>query len=227
MAIQNEQHLVKAVLRGDQHALGELLAQMQPRLYNVCLRMVSNREDAAEVTQEAMLKVIEHIHDFRSQASISTWMIRIAMNLCISHLRKRQVRKAGSIDQPSLNGQMHDDQSSALRNQIEDRREPEPSQSVERKELLAHLQTALGCLNEEFRSVIVLRDIEEMDYQQIADVLGVPVGTVKSRLFRARLALRHEMLRLCPAPRSAGSAAGMTPPQGIDSTAGPQEVSHG
>lgn len=210
MTLVNEQQLVRSVIRGDQHALGKLLEQMQPRLFNVALRMVSNREDAAEVTQDAMLKVIEHVQDFREQSSISTWMIRITMNLAISHLRKRKVRKAGSLDQPfSNNGHGSEDQSSSLRNHIEDKRELEPSQGVQQKEMLVHLQTALGRLGEDFRSVIVLRDIEEMDYQQMADVLAVPVGTIKSRLFRARLALRHEMLRLCPPQRNTGSAAGM------------------
>lgn len=224
MTLVNEQQLVRSVLRGDQHALGKLLEQMQPRLFNVALRMVSNRDDAAEVTQDAMLKVIEHVQDFREQSSISTWMIRITMNLAISHLRKRKVRKAGSLDQPFMNnghgGHGGDDQSSSLRNHIEDKREPEPSQSVQQKEMLVHLQTALGRLGEDFRSVIILRDIEEMDYQQMADVLAVPVGTIKSRLFRARLSLRHEMLRLCPPQRNTGSAAGLPGMSGLTDSSG-------
>lgn len=221
MTLQNEQQLVRAVVKGDHHALGQLLEQMQPRLFNVCLRMLGNRDDAAEVTQQAMLKIIEHVHDFRQQASVSTWMIRIAMNLSISQLRKRKVRQASSLDQtwPSSSGS--GDQSSALRDQLEDRREPEPSQSVQQKEMLVHLQTALAGLEEDFRSVVVLRDIEEMDYQQIAEVLSLPVGTVKSRLFRGRLALRHAMLKLCPPAKNTGSAAGTTP--AIPS----REVSHG
>lgn len=230
MTLVNEQQLVKAVLKGDQHALGQLLEQMQPRLYNVALRMVSNRDDAAEVTQDAMLKVIEHVHDFKEQSSIATWMIRITMNLAISHLRKRKVRKAGSLDQPfgSQNSSQYD-QSSSLRNHIEDKREPEPSQSVQQKEMLVHLQAALASLGEDFRSVIVLRDIEEMDYQQMADVLAVPVGTIKSRLFRARLALRHEMLRLCPPAPNGSPSQGLSglsgAPNGVPPLQG--EVNHG
>jgi RNA polymerase sigma-70 factor (ECF subfamily) len=211
MTLDNEQQLVKAVVKGDQHALGRLLELMQPRLFNVCLRMLGNRDDAAEVTQEAMLKIIEHVHDFRHQANIATWMIRIAMNLSISQLRKRKVRLATSLEySQSAHPTGHDDQSATLRQQIEDRREQDPSESVQQKEMLAHLQTALTSLDEEFRSVLVLRDIEEMDYQQIATVLDVPIGTVKSRLFRARLALRHEMLKLCPPPKPAASAREVT-----------------
>lgn len=206
MTLDNEQQLVAAVVKGDQHALGKLLEAMQPRLFNVCLRMLGNRDDAAEVTQEAMLKVIEHVQDFRLQANIATWMIRIAMNLSISHLRKRKVRLAASLEHASTTGTgAGADQSATLRQQIEDRRELDPAQSVQQKEMLVHLQAALAGLEEDFRSVLVLRDIEEMDYQQIATVLDVPVGTVKSRLFRARLALRHEMLKRCPPPKPAAT----------------------
>jgi RNA polymerase sigma-70 factor (ECF subfamily) len=224
MTVDNEQQLVNAVLEGDQHALGQLLEMMQPRLYNVCLRMVSNRDDAAEVTQEAMLKIIEHVQDFKGQSRISTWMIRIAMNLSISHLRKRQVRQAGSLEQPTGNhhSSYGGDQSTTLRLQIQDDREPEPSQSVQQKEMLALLQTAVGQLPEEFRSVIVLRDIEEMDYQQMADVLAAPVGTVKSRLFRARLALRQQMLALSPPSRHA-----VEPASTSQAAVPPREVSRG
>ena len=90
MSSANEQRLVDAVQSGDRAALGQLLTQYQHRLFNIVLCMVRNRDDAAEVTQEAMLKIIEHIDDFQGKARISTWMIRIAMNLSISHLRKKR-----------------------------------------------------------------------------------------------------------------------------------------
>jgi RNA polymerase sigma-70 factor (ECF subfamily) len=205
---RSEQQIVEAVRRGDQGALGRLLESYQHRIFNTCLRMLGNRDDAAEVTQDTMLKVVEHVRDFHGQSEFATWIIRIAMNLSISHLRKRKLRLAGSIETPS-NGQASrfgDDQSTALRQQLADNREPSPESSVERQEMLMHLQTAMTRVEEDFRAVLVLRDIEEMDYQQIADVLAIPVGTVKSRLFRARLALRHEFLRLCPPPKTGGPA---------------------
>lgn len=185
-------NLVDAVARGDQAALGKLLEFYQGPIYNTCLRMLGNRDDAAEVTQEAMLKIIEHVHDFHGHSDISTWMIRIAMNLAISHLRKRKLRQAASLD-----GSMQaDDQTTALRRELADHREPPPDSRVENNEMILNLQQALARLDDDFRAIVVLRDIQEMDYQQIADVLSLPVGTVKSRLFRARLALRHELLRL-------------------------------
>ena len=190
MAERDERELIAAVKRGDLDALGRLLKRYEKRLYNVVLRMVSDREDAAELTQDAMLKIVQHIQDFRGQSALSTWMIRIAMNLSISHLRKRQLRQTASLDQTAPG----DDQGTSLRQQLADQREPSPESNVEKQEMLRHLAAALDSVEEDFRAVLVLRDIDQMEYQQIAEVLAIPVGTVKSRLFRARLALRRTML---------------------------------
>jgi len=181
---------VAAAVQGDQGALANLLESHQQRIYNVCLRMVSNPDDAAEVAQDVMLKVIQHISDFKGQSRISTWMIRIAMNLSISHLRKRKVRSTIGLEVG------RDDQSTALRQQLVDTREPGPQSNVQKRDLIEHLHAALGQIAPEFRSVLVLRDIEQLDYAQVAGVLSIPVGTVKSRLFRARLALRQVMAKL-------------------------------
>lgn len=188
----DEQRLVEAATGGDGAALGELLSRYRQRLYNVVLRMVSHRDDAAELTQEAMLRIIEHISDFRGSSNIYTWMARIAMNLSISHLRKRRVRRAVSLDAEAGQG----DQAQPLRDRLADEREPGPAQSVQKKQMIEQLHAALGRLDETFRGVLVLRDIEQMSYQQIAAVLETAEGTVKSRLFRARLALRQEMRQL-------------------------------
>ena len=190
--VSDEVELIKAVVHGDQAALGELLDAYQHRVYNVCLRMVGNRDDAAEVSQDALLKVIQHVRQFKGKSHIATWIIRIAMNAAVSHLRKRRLRQTVSLDQ------VDDDQSAPLRQQMSDRREPAPESNVQKKEMVAHLHDALGQIDEQFRSVLVLRDIEQMDYQEIAEVLEIPVGTVKSRLFRARLALRQRMAKLYP-----------------------------
>lgn len=205
MAQPSEPPSIDAVMRGDAGALGRLLEFHQHRLYNVCYRMLRHRDDAAEVAQEAMLKIVEHIQDFNGQSEITTWMVRIAMNLSITHLRKRKLRQAGSLEA----GGDHQDQGSSLREEIRDHREPPPGLGVEQQETAAQLEVALARIDDDFRSILVLRDIEGMDYQRIADVLALPVGTVKSRLFRARLALRHEMLRLNPPPTAAAAADGV------------------
>jgi len=192
MTQQVEPQLVRQVMAGDRSALGDLLEQCHKRLFNICLRMVSNRDDAAELTQDAMLKIIEHIGDYNGKSQITTWMIRIAMNLCISHLRKRKLRRHPSLDAPAAGGD-HDDQASPLRHLLEDAGNPGPQVRVQERELIGKMHDALEQLDEQFRAVIVLRDLGELDYAQIADTLAVPVGTVKSRLFRARLALRKAM----------------------------------
>ena len=195
-----EHELVAAAASGDQAALAQLLTDHQGRLYQVCLRMLGHRDDAAEVCQDALLKVVQHIREFRGSSAISTWMVRIAMNLCVSHLRKRKLRRTVSIEAPldgsgggGGGGSGGDGDDVTLRMRLAEQREPTAAACVERKEMLAALHAALQRIDEDFRGVLVLRDIEQMDYSQIAEVLGLPVGTVKSRLFRARLALRREL----------------------------------
>ena len=189
--------LVDKAIQGDQGALGQLLSDQQQRLYNVALRMVGNRDDAAEVTQEAMLKVIENINSFRGHSQITTWMIRITMNLSFSHLRKRRLRQTTSLDATGSTGPQ-DDQLTPLREQLSNPGELGPDLRVQQSEMVSHLITALDKQQDDLRAVLVLRDIDELDYDQIAEVLEIPVGTVKSRLFRGRLALRKEMLNIYP-----------------------------
>jgi len=197
MTLSPEQALLAKARKGDQQAMGELLLTYQDRLYNVCLRMVSHPDDAAEVCQDVLMKVIQGIGKFRGESGLATWMTRIAMNQSISHLRRRKLRRTVSLDQPTRSDNGPDDQASALRHQIQDSREPGPDQCVQDSEMLARLKQAISHLDDDFRAVLVLRDIEQLDYAQIGKTLEVPVGTVKSRLFRARLALRKEMDRLC------------------------------
>jgi RNA polymerase sigma-70 factor (ECF subfamily) len=211
---RSEHELTAAAVAGDAAALGLLLETHQDRIYNVCLRMLNQRDDAAEVAQDVMVKVIQHLHDFKQDAAFATWVTRIAMNLSISQLRKRKLRRTVSLDGsgagngqgagPGYSGSVSGgasgasgvsggDQAGALRERLADGREPSPPASVQDREMIQRLHLALASLDEEFRGVLVLRDLEQMDYQAMAAVLGVPLGTVKSRLFRARLALREKM----------------------------------
>ena len=130
------------------------------------------------------------------------------MNQSISHLRKRRVRRSISLDQPVGRENDSDDQASALRHQLADTREPAPDLRVQEEEMLARLQQAMANLDDDFRAVLVLRDIEQLDYAQISQTLDIPTGTVKSRLFRARLALRQEMDRICTVGGPAGGREG-------------------
>ena len=199
MSQQSDSLLIEQVRDGDTAALGQLLELHQNRLFSIALRMVSNRDDAAEVTQDAMLKIIQHIDTFRNEAQITTWMTRIVMNQAITRLRRRKLRDHASLDTTRTT---HPDgeQTGTLRKVLEDHRELEPSQRVQDGEMIDQLLNAIDRLDTDFRAVLVLRDLEEMDYQQIAETLQIKVGTVKSRLFRARLALRQEMQKTAPAP---------------------------
>ncbi len=193
MTHANEDALIASIQAGDRAALGVLLKQHERRLYNVCLGMVSHREDAAEVTQDALLKIIRNIDRFRGESKFSTWSTRIAMNQSISFLRKRKLRRMPSLE---VERDGPEGPRAMLRDRLEGTGEPGPDHRVEQEEMIELLREALGRLDEPFKAVLVLRDLEGLDYHQVAQTLEVPVGTVKSRLFRARLALRQEMEKL-------------------------------
>jgi len=188
---ERERQLVDQIQSGDRGALGELLGAYNKRVYHVCLRMVRHADDAADLTQEVLLRAVKHIDGFRQGSRFSTWLLRIAMNLCISHMRRGRVRQTVSLETETSGGP--ENQATPLRNLIASEREPGPSAGVEREEQIELLHAALETLDAPLRAVILLRDLQGMDYQQIAETLSVPVGTVKSRLFRARLALRKAL----------------------------------
>ncbi len=186
---QREKQLVDQVRRGNRGALGELLGAYHRSVYHQCLRMLGNAEDAADVAQDAMMKAVQHIDSFRGNSRFGTWLYRIVMNLSISQLRRRKVRQATSLETPVAG----EDQASELKSMLRQQREPDPDQRVETDEQVDQVMAALEQLDAPLRSVILLRDLQDMDYTQIAEVVGVPVGTVKSRLFRARVALRQAL----------------------------------
>ena len=207
LAVEDDSALVAAARRGEAGAMDRLLRSHQQRVYRVCLRMLSNRDDAAEAAQDALVKVMESLDGFRGEARFTTWITRIAMNQAITRLRRRRVRDTVSLDSPARSAARGpDDQASALRLHLAESREPEPSARVEQEDELRVVSEALAGLEEGFRAVLVLRDVEQMDYQAIGEALEVPVGTVKSRLFRARLALRQKLIE--GRERRGGRAAG-------------------
>ncbi|NNM86096.1 MAG: sigma-70 family RNA polymerase sigma factor [Phycisphaerales bacterium] len=168
---------VALLARRDAHAMDVFVREYQDRLYSAVLRMVANRDDAADIVQDALAKAIENIRGFAGQSSLYTWVFRIAVNEAITHLRRRKLR----LTQP-----LPDAASSAMSDATDN-----PADTAANRLDYQHALTALAGLSDEHRLLIVLRDIDGADYQQMAAVTGLPVGTVKSRLFRARLALRH------------------------------------
>ena len=192
--------LLQRAQAGDRGAYGQIVLMYQDRLFNAVLRLVGDYEEARELTQDAFTRGLEKLDTFRGDAAPYTWLCRIAVNLAISQLRKVQRQRTFSLDRPSMNGNGRrggrdsDDQASGLIDRVaQDRAELSPPERAERREQDEAVLTALGRLDAEYRAVLVMRDIEGFDYQQMADVLGLPLGTLKSRLFRARLALRDEL----------------------------------
>jgi RNA polymerase sigma-70 factor (ECF subfamily) len=190
--------LMRKAQHGDRGAYGRLVGLYQDRLYNAILRMVGQPEEARDLAQETFTRGLDKLDGFRGDASPYTWLFRIATNLSISRLRKVQRHRTFSLDAPSggaagSSGRgNNEDQASALVGRMS-AVAPTPDEDAEKRERNQKVLEALGRLDAEYRAVLVMRDIEGFDYQQMADVLGLPLGTLKSRLFRARLALRDEL----------------------------------
>jgi RNA polymerase sigma-70 factor, ECF subfamily len=166
--------LIAAWKAGDGAALGKLLKGFENRVYATCWRITGRHEDALDMAQQTFIHALKHLEDYDGRAQFGTWLYRICTNACISHLRREKVRRhEGPESMAFASGA-----------------EPEPDSSVESAEVNARLHQALDRLDPELRTLLVLRDGQGLDYADIAKVLGVPVGTVKSRLFRARSALR-------------------------------------
>jgi RNA polymerase sigma-70 factor (ECF subfamily) len=180
--------LVEAIRRGDATAWPTLIARHQDRLFSTCLRMVHNRDLAADLAQDAFVKIIQGLDSFDGRAKLSTWMIRITMNVCLSKLRSEKLRRHASLE--AMKESTQSDTGSGGRDFAEDR-EPALSSGVEAHEDQERVLLALRQLDPDQRAVLILCDCRGHSYEQIAEVLGVAVGTVKSRLFRARTALRE------------------------------------
>ncbi len=178
--------LISATLGGDEAAFGQLVLRYQDRLFNGIVRVVRCEATAADVVQDAFVLAWRRLESFAGRSGFYTWLFQIARNQAISRIRAR--KPALSLD--SL--------AESPAGQLAGNATP-PDQHLRQEEDRMLLEQALGQLSDEHRTIIVLREMEDMDYEQIATVLEVPVGTVRSRLFRARMQLREELLRLDPA----------------------------
>jgi RNA polymerase sigma-70 factor, ECF subfamily len=178
-----DQEVVTRVVGGDAAAFGLLVERYQDRLANAVTRLVGSTEDARDVLQDTFIKAYENLEGFRGGSSLYTWLFRIAVNTSLSHRRKRKwVPMSSSGAEDANAGEGWADPSA-----------PGPAEPLEAREVEAQVQRALDALDEEHRTVVVLRDIQHCDYREIAEILGVPPGTVKSRLHRARLMLRDKL----------------------------------
>ena len=181
--------LLERCRRGEMAAFGPLVTKYQDRVYNAILRMCNNPDDAEELCQETFVKALQSIGSFRQDSRLYTWLFRIAVNLTISRRRRSSRAKTYSLESGGNDGEMSQRSQDAL----PDHRHPGPAATVEAADTHRSVLAALATLDEEFQAVIVLRDMEDMDYRQISEVLAIPVGTVKSRLYRARCMLQEKL----------------------------------
>ncbi len=189
-AEQTEELQISRCRSGDMTAFGSLVEKYQDRLFNAVVRMVYNVDDAQELTQEAFVRALKGLKSFRGQAGFYTWLFRIGFNLCINYRRKQQPVSFSVFQTSQEKGGR---QADGLV-EMADSRGLQPMRQAQLSEEHRRVLDALQQLAPEARAVVVLRDIEELDYAQIAQILEVPSGTVKSRLFRARMALREQLL---------------------------------
>lgn len=178
--VDEDQVLLDAWRKGCPDALGELFGQYERRVFGICLRMLGNPEIAADVAQDAFLRMFEGLSGFNGRSRFSTWAVRVTLNCVYSHLRRERLRRHAPLPEPS------DPQNPRST-------EPTPAVRVETVGLRRDVLQALGAIDLDARAIIVLRDLQGLDYADLAEVIGTPIGTVKSRLFRARAALRESL----------------------------------
>ncbi|WP_432353369.1 RNA polymerase sigma factor SigW [Sporosarcina sp. A2] len=176
---------INKVLKGNQSAYEEIVLLFQHRLYHVCYRMLNSREEAQDIAQEAFLRAYSNLHTFDQKRKFSTWIFRIATNLCIDRIRKKKPDYSLDAQVPGTEGLDMYSQIAAA--------EDLPEEVVERMETQERVQYEIGRLPEKYRSVITLRYMEELPLQEIADILELPLGTVKTRVHRGRDALRKQI----------------------------------
>ncbi|OWK47260.1 sigma-70 family RNA polymerase sigma factor [Fimbriiglobus ruber] len=175
-----DRRLILESLDGRSSAFGELVRRYQDRLFNAVIRVVDNAEDAQDVVQDAFVNAYQSLASFKGDAEFYTWLYRIAFNTAVSLKRRRKAlvsletgRDGESIGDP-----------------VDTSEETRPGAALERTEEEEILRAALHRLSPEHRTVLVLKDIEGLKYEEIAEILGVPIGTIRSRIHRARLELR-------------------------------------
>lgn len=178
--MNDDAQLIAETLNGKPAAFGELVHKYQDRLYNTLVHVVGSREDARDVVQEAFVQAFVKLDSFQQTSAFYTWLYRIAFNVAISRGRKK--RPTVSVERTREAGG----------HEPADRRAG-PSEQIEQEERRRQVRQAIAALSEEHRAVVILREIDGCCYETIAEILDLPVGTVRSRLHRARLQLRDQL----------------------------------
>ncbi len=179
-----EQQWIDAARQGDQDAFAQLVQLYEKRVFALTLRMCKNPDDAAEAAQEAFLAAWQGLAFFRGESSFSTWLYRLVSNACVDLLRREGRHRTAAG--PSFNDQ-------ELNLDLPDTA-PSPQEQTEQRELRQQIESALQALSPDHRQVLVLREVHQLSYDEIAQILSLDVGTVKSRISRGRKQLRKILL---------------------------------
>ena len=182
---RKDAELVAAAQKGEREAFGCLVERYQDRVYNVLTRVLGSREDALDVTQEAFIQAFVKLDSFRSESKFYTWLYRIALNLALSQRRRR--RTSFSVEQVKEQG---GEEPMSI--------QPAPENVLMVEERAATVERALRALDAPHCQILVLREIEQCSYEEISEILELPIGTVRSRIFRARIQLKEKLQELMP-----------------------------
>ncbi|NMA55576.1 MAG: sigma-70 family RNA polymerase sigma factor [Firmicutes bacterium] len=180
----SDEILVKRSRQGDREAFALLIERYQDKIYNLTYRLVSNVDDSADLTQEVFYRAMLKIKEFRGDSSFSTWLYRIATNICYDELRKRKTRRFVPLDDSTPDG---------FSPKIADKTAG-PAEKCLEKLMQQHIQKAISTLPPPQRTAVILRDIEGLSYEEIAQISQCALGTVKSRISRGRKALRDLLM---------------------------------
>src|SRR5579872_1628466 len=186
--VPDETEVLSLAREGDVKAFSELVRRYEGKIFRLAQHITQNREDAEDVLQETFMKAYEHLDQFKGDSKFYTWIVRIAVNQALMKLRRRKTDKSVSLDETIDTGE--DTVTREIATWDED-----PEQRFSREELGGLLDTAIQSLDAPYRSVFVLRDIDELSTEETAEALGLSVPAVKSRLLRARLQLREKLTR--------------------------------
>lgn len=202
MTREEELKTVERVLGGDVNAFETLVLSYEKNVYNLALRMVKNPEDASDMAQEAFIRAYNSLASFRGESKFSVWLYRIVSNVCLDFLRSRSRH-------PTVSLSVENDEGEETELDIPDESQS-PEALLERRLTRDSVRRGLDALSEEYRQILLLREIQGLSYDEIAETLSMELGTVKSRIFRARKKLCDFLLRdgNIPAVRSSGNSEG-------------------
>src|SRR5258706_965873 len=187
-----ERTLLKRLRDRDERAFRELITQQRDRVYNITYRMLGNRAEAEDVAQEVFITVFKTIDTFREESKFSTWLYRVAVNHCknrIKYLSRRFTKSSDELDETKHG------ETTSTNGAIGTPRPSTPDRALEGAQMEKLLQDAIATLDEDQRTVVILRDVEDLSIEEICEITGLADGTVKSRLHRARLVLRKRLQR--------------------------------